>query len=208
MRISIGILSLAALCFLAGCGTKMQKAGQEPVPVQAETVAIQQVQPSWSYSGEIRPDTEVQLAFKEPGYIAALDRVKGADGRMRDVQVGDEIPAGAVLARLRSSDYEASLNSAVGQQHSMQGALDASQAELDRAKADQAKADQDFERAQALYAAKAMTRPDYDAAVEQHACGNGQCGSRRASDRGAPRAVERCARRRLSPRGSTLAIRT
>jgi RND family efflux transporter MFP subunit len=51
----------------------------------------------------------------------------------------------------------------------MQGALDASQAEFDRAKADQTKADLDFERAEALYAAKAMTRPDYDAAVEQHA---------------------------------------
>ena len=169
MRVSVGVLSFAALSVLAGCGTKTQKIGPEPVPVQAETVAVQQVQPSWSYSGEIRPDTEVQLAFKEPGYIAALYRAKGADGRMRDVQVGDEIPAGAVLAQLRRSDYEASFNSAVGQEHSMQGALDASQAELDRAKADQAKADQDFERAQALYAAKAMTRPDYDAAVEQHA---------------------------------------
>ena len=51
----------------------------------------------------------------------------------------------------------------------MQGVLDASQAELDRAKAGEAKADLDFDRAQALYAAKAMTRPDYDAAVEQHA---------------------------------------
>lgn len=168
MRLLSGILSFAALSVLVGCGTKTQKSGQEPVPVQAETVAEQQVQPSWNYSGEIRPDTEVQLAFKEPGYIAALLQVKGADGRMRDVQVGDEIPAGAVLTRLRSSDYEASLNSAVGQQHSMQGALEASQAELDRAKGSQVKANLDFERAQALYAAKAMTRPDYDAAVEQH----------------------------------------
>src|SRR6202789_983961 len=167
MRISIGILSFAAFSVLAGCA-KTQTAGPAPVPVVAEIVATQQVQPSWNYSGEIRPDTEVQLAFKEPGYIAALYRVKGCDGRMRDVQAGDEIPAGAALARLRSSDYEASLNSAVGQQRSVQGTLDASQAELDRAKADQAKADQDFERAQALYAAKAMTRPDYDAAVEQH----------------------------------------
>lgn len=168
MRVFVGILSLVALSVLAGCGTRKQS-GPEPVPVQAETVAMQQVQPNWSYSGEIRPDTEVQLAFKEPGYIAALYRVKGADGRARDLQVGDEIPAGAVLAHLRRSDYEASFNSAVGQQHSMQGALDASQAELDRAKADQTKADLDFERAQALYAAKAMTRPNYDAAVEQHA---------------------------------------
>jgi multidrug efflux pump subunit AcrA (membrane-fusion protein) len=168
MRVSVGILCIVAVFVLAGCGTKTQKTGPEPVPVVAEIVATQQVQPSWTYSGEIRPDSEVQLAFKEPGYIATLYRVKGVDGRMRDVQIGDEIPAGATLARLRNSDYEASLNSAVGQQLSVQGTLDASQAELSRAKADQAKADLDFERAQALYAAKAMTRPDYDAAVDQH----------------------------------------
>jgi RND family efflux transporter MFP subunit len=167
MRVFVGILSLTALYVLAGCGTRKQ-AAPEPVPVEVEMVAVQQVQPSWNYSGGIRPDTEVQLAFKEPGYIAALYQVKGADGRMRDVQVGDEIPAGAVLTRLRSSDYEASLNAAVGQQHAMQGALAVSQAELDRAKANQVKADLDFDRAQGLYAAKAMTRPDYDSAVEQH----------------------------------------
>jgi len=169
MRILVAISSIAALSVLTGCATKTQKTSPQPVPVQAETVVMQQVQPSWNYSGEIRPDTEVQLAFKEPGYVAALYHVKGADGRMRDVQVGDEIAAGTVLAHLRRSDYEASFNSAIGQQHSMQGALGASQAELDRAKAGQTKADLDFERAQALYAAKAMTRPDYDAAVEQHA---------------------------------------
>ena len=168
MRVSVAIVSLATLSALAGCGTKTQKAGPEPVPVDAEIVSTQQVHPSWSYSSEIRPDTEVQLAFKEPGYVASMCRVKGADGRMRDVQVGDEIPAGAILARLRASDYEASLNSAVGQEGAMQGALDASQAQLERARANQAKAELDFDRAQALYAAKAMTRPDYDSAVEQH----------------------------------------
>ena len=124
MRIFIGILSFAAISVLAGCGMKTQKIGPEPVPVQADTVAMQQVQPSWSYSGEIRPDTEVQLAFKQAGYVADLYRVKGADGRMRNVQVGDEIPAGVVLAHLRSSDYQASLNAAVGQQGAMQGAFE------------------------------------------------------------------------------------
>ena len=128
-------------------------------------VSTQEIRPAWRYSGEIRPDTEVQLAFKQPGYIAALHQVKGADGRLRDIQVGDEIPSGTVLAHLRRSDYEATLNSAVGQEQSTQGALEASQAQLDQAKADQTKADQDFERAEALYAAKAITRPDYDAAV-------------------------------------------
>ena len=169
----------------------MEKEGQEPVPVQAETVALQQVQPNWSYSGELRPDTEVQLAFNEPGYIASLYRVKGADGRMRDVQVGDEIPASAVLAHLRSSDYEASFTSAVGQQQAMQGAFEASQAELDRAKASKVKADLDFDRAQGLYAANAMTRPDYDSAVEQHTAATASVELRNAADRSAPGPVER-----------------
>jgi RND family efflux transporter MFP subunit len=51
----------------------------------------------------------------------------------------------------------------------VQGSLDAAKAELEQARADQTKADLDFQRAEALYAAKAMTRPDYDAAVARHA---------------------------------------
>ena len=167
MRVLVGIVSFAALLILAGC-TKEQAAAPEPVPVKVERVATEEVRPAWRYSGEIRPDTEVQMAFKVPGYIAALRQVKGADGRLRDIQVGDQIPAGAALARLRRNDYEASLNTVVGQEQSTQGALLVSQAQLDQAKADQTKADQDFERAQALYAVKAMTRPDYDSAVARH----------------------------------------
>jgi RND family efflux transporter MFP subunit len=87
---------------------------------------------------------------------------------VRDVQVGDEVPAGTVLARLRRSDYDASLSTAVGQQQSVEGALEAAKAQLDQARADEGKANRDFQRAEALYAAKAMTRPDYDAAVAHH----------------------------------------
>jgi RND family efflux transporter MFP subunit len=167
MRVLTEILSFTAVIILAGCGTE-KAAGPEPVPVKVEIVATQEVRPAWRYSGEIRPDTEVLMAFKQPGYIAALHQLRGADGRVRDIQVGDEVRAGTVLAHLRRNDYEATLNTAVGQEQSTQGALEASRAQLVQAKADQTKADQDFERAQALYAAKAMTRPDYDAAVAQH----------------------------------------
>ena len=167
MRVLVGIFALAMMMLLAGC-QKQEAAAPEPIPVKVETVATQEVRPAWRYSGEIGADTRVQMAFKVSGYIAALHQVRGADGRVRDIQVGDEIPAGTVLAHLRRNDYEASLNTAVGQEQSTQGALLASQAQLDQAKADQKKADQDFERAQALYAAKAMTRPDYDAAMAQH----------------------------------------
>jgi RND family efflux transporter MFP subunit len=168
MRILVGIFSFTAMLILASCG-KEEAAGPQPVPVKAEIVATQEVRPAWRYSGEIRPDKQVQLAFKESGYVDTLHQLRGADGRLRDVQVGDEIPAGTVLAHLRRSDYVASLNTVVGQQQADQGALDAARAELDQARADQTKADLDFQRAEALYAAKAMTRPDYDAAVSRHA---------------------------------------
>ena len=171
MRVLVVIFSVAAVSVLTGCRQE-QTVGPEPVPVKVEMVASQEVRPAWRYSGEIRPDTEVQLSFKEPGYIASLYQTRGADGRLRDIQVSDRIPAGTVLAHLRRSDYEASLNTAVGQEQSTQGALAASRAQLDQAKADQTKADQDFERAQALYAAKALTRPDYDAAAAHHNSAN------------------------------------
>jgi len=167
MRVIATVLCISGVVVLAGCG-KEQAASPDPVPVKVELVATQEVRPAWRYSGEIRPDTEVQMAFKEPGYIAALHQVRGADGRVRDLQVGDEIPAGTVLARLRRNDYEAPLNTAIAQEQSTQGALQVSQAQLEQSKADQIKADQDFDRAQALYAAKALTRPDYDAAVAHH----------------------------------------
>ena len=75
--------------------------------------------------------------------------------------------AGIVLAHLRRSDYEASLNTAVGQEQSTQGALAASRAQLDQAKADQTKADQDFERPGAVHR-QGNDCPDYDAAVAHH----------------------------------------
>ena len=168
MRKLAGVFSSIAVLILAGCG-KESTLTPDPVPVKTETVATQEVRPAWRYSGEIRPDKQVQLAFKEPGYVDSLHQVRGADGRWRDLQAGDGIPAGTVLAHLRRSDYEASLNSVVGQQESFQGSLDAAKAELDQARADQTKADLDFQRAEALYAAKAMTRPDYDSAVTRHA---------------------------------------
>lgn len=170
MRVSaLGISIVGAVLILAGCGKKDQTIGADPVPVKAETVATQEIRTAWRYSGQIEPDTQVQLAFKQPGYVAALQQVTGADGRRREVQVGDEVRSGAALACLRRSDYEAALNTAAGQEGATQGALGTSQAELEQAKADETKANLDFERAQALYAVHAMTRPDYDAAAANHA---------------------------------------
>ena len=169
MRFVMGSLLLCVTLAAVGCGSKKEEqAGGSPVPVKVETVVAQDVRQSWRYSGEIRAETEVKLAFKQGGYVASLHQVRGADKRLRNVQPGDQVAAGTVLARLRQGDYQAQMNSATGQEKSSAGSVGAAQADLAQAKADQAEADLAFERAEALYAAKAMTRPDYDDAVSQH----------------------------------------
>lgn len=167
MRTAILAISLCAVIACAGCGNK-ETIEAIPIPVKVATVQATDVRPVLRYSAEIRPDTQVDLAFKQGGYISTLHQVRGADGHARDVQIGDSVPAGTVLAVLRERDFEASLSQANGQEASARGSLAASQADLDQALAKQKQADADFQRAEALYAAKAMTRTDYDAAATNH----------------------------------------
>jgi RND family efflux transporter MFP subunit len=168
MRFITGSVLFCALVASGGCGKKKVEAAAPPVPVKVETVATQDVRQSWRYSGQILAKTQVKLAFKQAGYVSSLHKVRDADGHWRDIQVGDSVPAGTVLARVRQNEYQASLNQAIGQERSMGGSLGSSQADLEQAKASREKAELDFKRAESLYAAKAMTRPDYDEAVNQY----------------------------------------
>lgn len=67
MRISaLGISIIGAALILTGCGKKDQTIAADPIPVKAETVATQEIRTAWRYSGQIEPETQVQLAFKQP----------------------------------------------------------------------------------------------------------------------------------------------
>lgn len=164
IRFIIGGLALYSALASAGCGNKQEHSEPAPVPVDVERVASRDIKPVWRYSGDIRPDSEVQLAFKQSGYVVSLHQVRGADKRLRDVQVGDEVPAGTVLAQIRRSDNLAALVQANGQKKSSEGSVEAAAAQVDQAKADETKAARDYERAKQLYGVKAMTKPDYDSA--------------------------------------------
>jgi RND family efflux transporter MFP subunit len=91
---------------------------------------------------------------------------RGADGRLRAIQAGDLVSAGTRLARVRESDYRERLNQAT-----------ASLSELEAA---QTKAERDRERARALFAADALTRPDLDAAEAAHDANLARLASARA----------------------------
>lgn len=73
---------------------------------------------------------------------------------MRDIAEGDRVGRGAVLARIRSTEYQDEVRQA------------ASQAEAADASARKAKLD--YDRATRLYASDSMTKPDFDAARAQY----------------------------------------
>jgi len=120
-------------------------------PVRVETVRTGLPQTGLRYSASIQPYEQVLLAFKVGGYVAELRQVPGPDGRPRNLQQGDLVSKGTVLARLSSADYDERVSQV--------------EAQLAEANAGLVKARADAARAESLYAAKALTRPDYDGAT-------------------------------------------
>jgi len=105
------------------------------------------------YSANIAAKDEVSLAFKQAGYVREILQVRGIDNRPRDLHEGDRVTKGAVLARLRETEFEESVRQA--------------RAQVVEAEATLRRARQDFERADALYKTQSLTQPDYDQATTQ-----------------------------------------
>jgi RND family efflux transporter MFP subunit len=144
-----------ALCGLyAGCSDEKKPAENPPTPVVVTPVEQYSGNEAVNYSASLVPYTQVSLSFKSSGYVVKILQRTGADGRVRNIQQGDYVKKGTVLATVRQDDYQHTVEQYAGQ--------------VEQAKAGAQKAQQDFARAQALYAANAMTQPDYDGAKAQN----------------------------------------
>jgi len=96
---------LLAIVIVAGVlRSKSKPVERVLVPVKVAAVELNSAERGERYSATIIPRTEVELAFKVGGYVDALQQVRGIDGKMRDVQEGDRISVGAVLARAGNLD--------------------------------------------------------------------------------------------------------
>jgi RND family efflux transporter MFP subunit len=171
--------TLFLLALLMACQSKSVE--KRPVPVKVATVELHAANSGARYSATIIPRTQVELAFKVDGYVDALKKVRGVDGQMRDLQEGDPIVAGAVLARVRQSEYQVKVKEAESQASEARSAIDASKAQyqealsgIESSKAQLAdaestykKANLDFDRAQNLFASQSLTKANYDAAKAQ-----------------------------------------
>jgi hypothetical protein len=94
----------ASLLMATACRSK---APPEAVPQTVQVGTVQRIQPDTPqrYSAAILPNTQADLAFKSPGLIETIHQVRGADGRLRDVQPGDRVIKGTELATVRPLDY-------------------------------------------------------------------------------------------------------
>lgn len=164
-----------------GCGPAKPK--ESPAKsVRIKTVELMTSQSSQRYSASITPQAQVDVAFKSGGYVVSVSQVKGSDGRLRDLQQGDVVLKGAVLARVRPGDYQAKVDQAKSQAAQARLSLESSQSRLNEAKAaleaskmqaaeataGYQKAKLDWERAQTLFAAQSLTKTDYDSARAQY----------------------------------------
>jgi multidrug efflux system membrane fusion protein len=148
------MLWLAAVGVVAaGCSSDKKPAVPSPTPVTVAEVQQYSGGEGVNYSASITPYEQIPVAFKSAGYVTSILQRKGADGRTRNLQQGDFVKKGTVLATVRESDYR--------------HVVDQYQGQVAQAQAGLAKSQQDFTRAQNLYHANALTQPDYDAAKAQ-----------------------------------------
>ena len=153
-RTCLACTVLASLLTIAATGCK-QAAVPAPVPTPVRVATVQTIstQNSVTYSASIVPYAQVDLAFQSGGYVDKIYQVKNPSGGMRNVDQGDWIAKGTVLAIVRQQDYVDKLQQA--------------QAQLARSQAEQEKAKLSFDRVAALYSTQSATKPDYDSAKAQ-----------------------------------------
>jgi RND family efflux transporter MFP subunit len=135
--------------FSTGC-EHSERVTSDPTPVRVSMAGTLVESGGLRYSANVEAITQVSLSFKSAGFVDRIVQRKGADGRMRILQVGDRVSQGETLAHVRESEYSDSVNSA--------------KAQVDQAQANYDKAKLDFDRASNLYKSDSYTKAQYDAA--------------------------------------------
>ncbi|MEW6350650.1 MAG: efflux RND transporter periplasmic adaptor subunit [Thermodesulfobacteriota bacterium] len=145
-----------AICALSlifqGCAQK-PPFEKPPIPVKVIAVEPAESEAGLRYSATLAPREQVNLAFKVGGYVDAILQPAGPDGKIHDLQKGDRVAKGTVLARLRDSDYLAKLNHA--------------RSALEEARASLAQATREFDRAERLLEQNVVAKDLFDKAKEK-----------------------------------------
>src|SRR6185503_17494336 len=99
------IVSLIACVSVSACTKTAKSAEKAPTPVKIEAVESYTASGGARYSASIIPGSQVELSFNVGGFVDRIAQVKGVDGHLRNVQQGDSVARGLVLANVRTKDY-------------------------------------------------------------------------------------------------------
>ncbi len=165
-RLPVYVQCVAVVALLAAApACRNQEAYQKPiVPVKVAAVETYTETGSVKYSGSVEPHSRVDLSFRVGGYVQQLDMVRDSAGAERPIQEGDRVATGAVLARLRETDYVAKVNQARSGLDQARAGLEQARFGLKAAEAGRDKARLDFERATNLFNKQSLTKPELDGA--------------------------------------------
>lgn len=151
--VALGAALLVPALLLAGCGRG------EPVQEPPRPVLVQQPQPAeaavQAFAGDVRARHETLLAFRVGGKLA-----------QREVEVGQRVRAGQVLARLDGADLRL--------------AREAAEARLAAAEAEARLAAAEFERVAVLFERQLVSRSLFDARRSAREAADAQVGQARA----------------------------
>src|SRR5271156_3186023 len=160
------LILLAGSTAMLGCGHK-ETAAPDSIPVTVQTVAMATGASGGAYSANIVADTQVDVAFKVNDYVQSILQVKAADGKPRNVQAGDLVAAGVVLAVVKDDTYRNSVAKA--------------QADLQNSRATLSKAKADFARYTHLLEQRVVSQADYDASKQQYDSARASVGAAQAA---------------------------
>jgi RND family efflux transporter MFP subunit len=149
-------LALAALVLLPACRQATEPPAAEVRPVRAITIETRAVGDVISLTGTVQAQTEINESFRIGGRLIE-----------RNVEVGDQVRPGQVLARLDPQNEESSLQ--------------ASRAQLVAAQAQLVEARNNHARMRDLVAENAVSRAAFDQAVAVLQTAESQVNSARAS---------------------------
>src|SRR5262249_50827404 len=149
----------------SGCArsdASVEREGGTQKAIRTAVVEVPSAPEPTTYSAIIAPNAQVDVAFRVSGYVAYLDQARAADGRIRPLEPGAGIRAGAVLARIRAADYQAVEEKARGARDEATAGVNAARAQAAEAEAALVQAESDFERTAVLWQQASITKPAYD----------------------------------------------
>jgi RND family efflux transporter MFP subunit len=148
------VIALAALSTVCNTACKERaEASKAPLPVHTALVQSVVIGNAARYSANITPYSQVDLAFQSGGYVDHIRQVKSTNGGMRNIDQGDWVLKGTVLAVVNQQNYQDKLAQAKAQ-------LAGYQAEHEKARLT-------YERTSALFSTQSATKPDLDSAKAQ-----------------------------------------